>query len=67
MPCEYGHRVGPDSVTTMGVNAEFAADGANAIGGDVTIEINGALRPMLMTSRDRSGFDARYVLMPIRI
>ena len=67
VPCEYGHRVGPDSVTTMGVNAEFAADGANAIEGDVTIEINGALRPMLMTSRDRGGFDARYVLMPIRI
>lgn len=67
VPCEYGHRVGPDSVTTMGVNAEFAADGANAIGGDVTIEINGAMRPMLMTRSDRGGFDARYVLMPIRI
>jgi DNA polymerase-3 subunit beta len=66
VPCLYDSGA-TDGKLVIGVNVEFAADGANAIGGDVTIEINGALRPMLMTRRDRGGFDARYVLMPIRI
>jgi DNA polymerase III sliding clamp (beta) subunit (PCNA family) len=66
VPCLYDSGA-TDGKLTIGVNAEFAADGANAIGDDIAISVNDPMRPLLMTRPYRGGFDPRYVLMPIRI
>jgi len=70
VPCLYDTGA-TDGKLAIGVNAEFAADGANAIGGehlgDVSISVVSGLRPLLMTATHDAGFNPRYVLMPIRI
>jgi len=66
VPCLYDTGA-TDGKLVIGVNVEFAADGANAIGGDVSISVISGLRPLLMTATHDAGFNPRYVLMPIRI
>jgi DNA polymerase III sliding clamp (beta) subunit (PCNA family) len=66
VPCQY-HGVTDDELT-IGVNAQFANDGAKCIGANVvTLNVISPLRPMLMTQPGDGGSNPHYVLMPIRI
>ena len=66
VPCQY-HGVTDDELT-IGVNAQFANDGAKCIGANVvTLNVISPLRPMLMTQPGDGGANPHYVLMPIRI
>ena len=53
----------------FGVNAEYARDGAECVGGDVSLNLTDPLRPLLMTRTDayQTNIVARYLVMPIRI
>jgi DNA polymerase III sliding clamp (beta) subunit (PCNA family) len=53
----------------FGVNAEYARDGAECVGGDVSLNLTDPLRPLLMTRTDAYQADivAHYVVMPIRL
>ena len=66
VPCHY--RGDTDGELTIGVNAEFASDGAECIGTSiVTLNVISPLHPILLTSADGSTADPHYVCMPMRV
>lgn len=57
-----------DGEMVVGVNAEFAYDGAKCIGGNViTLNLISPMRPMLLVRPGDAGLNPHYVCMPIRV